>query len=298
MKHFEARLVCPSQFALGEGPVWWGGDLYGVNIEGRALWRLAGGTEARPDALEMWSMPERVGFAVPAAERGFVVGLESGFYRLYLEGSEARLAAIVDPEADKPTHRMNDGKVDPRGRLFAGTLNMKFDGQPRSALYRLDADGACDRVLDGVKLSNGLAWNAAADTFYYIDTPLGRVDAFDFDTEAGTLSKRRTVVTLPDDSGSPDGMCIDAEDHLWVAHWGGAQVSRWNPATGEQVARVDVGSTAVTSCCFGGPDLRTLYITTARIGATPEVLAEYPEAGGLFACDVGVTGTACVPWGG
>ena len=145
-------------------------------------------------------------------------------------------------------------------------------------------------MLGEVAISNGLAWSADSRTLYYIDSPTRRVDAFDFDPEEGGLSNRRTAVALQDGWGYPDGMAIDAEDKLWVALWEGWGVARFDPGSGELLARIEVPVARVTSCCFGGPGYQDLYITTASRDMEAEEWKRQPEAGGLFVARPGVPG--------
>jgi sugar lactone lactonase YvrE len=150
-------------------------------------------------------------------------------------------------------------------------------------------------MLDSVTISNGLVWTSDSSNFYYIDTPTGRVDAYDYDHESGNISNCRTAVKIPDGQGGPDGMTIDSEDMVWVAHWGGSCVTRWNPLTGELLETVEVpGAKQITSCALGGPDLDDLYITSASIGLNDEGLEEQPNAGNLFRLKVNARGVpAC-----
>ena len=186
--------------------------------------------------------------------------------------------------------RMNDGKCDPAGRFWAGSMAYTGD-KGAGKLYRLDPDLSLHTVLDSVTISNGLVWTSNNSTFYYIDTPTGRVDAYDYDHGAGNISNCRTAVEIPDGQGGPDGMTIDSEDMVWVAHWGGGCVTRWNPQTGELLETVEVpGARQITSCALGGANLDDLYITSASIGLDDEGLAEQPNAGKLFRVKVKAKG--------
>lgn len=183
--------------------------------------------------------------------------------------------------------RFNDGKVDPGGRFVVGTMHWQ-EADAVGALYMVPPDRPVVTLVEAVTISNGLDWSRDGRTFYYIDTPTQCVDAFDVDPESGQVSGRRTVVKIPD--GYPDGMTIDQEGCLWVAIWNGNRVDRYTPE-GDRIMSVSVpGGGHVSSAAFGGPDLSTLYITTARTGLTPEELRLAPRAGDLFAFDAGVSG--------
>jgi sugar lactone lactonase YvrE len=197
--------------------------------------------------------------------------------------------------------RMNDGKCDPQGRFWAGS--MAFSGAPgRGALYRLDPDLTVTRVLDRCTISNGLDWSDDGGRLYYIDSGVPGVDVFDFDGATGTIANRRRVVDVPNDEDAPagatapDGMTIDAEGFLWVAVWGGGEVRRFT-TTGELDAVVEMPVACPTSVAFGGDDLADLYITsmtpdrTAKDGRTPvDVWDPKPSEGALFRCRPGVAG--------
>jgi sugar lactone lactonase YvrE len=224
---------------------------------------------------------------VPRRSGGLMLALHHGFASLNFDTEQ--LEMIADPEKHLPGNRFNDGKCDPAGRFWAGTLAL--DGTPDvAALYRLDADLSVHKVLEGVTCSNGIVWTLDQKTMYYIDTGLRRVDAFDYDLETGGISGRRTAIEVPSEMGFPDGSTLDSEGMLWVALWQGGAVSRWNPVTGELLQVIRVPAPNVTSCAFGGPNLDHLYITTARNGLSPEVLDAYPTAGGLFCAGVAVKG--------
>lgn len=273
---------------LGEGPVWDEAceTLVWVDVD-RGLVHLsapAGGADA---AIEVG---QPVGCAVPRAAGGLMLAVRDGFATLDLE--EHTVELVVPLERRLPHNRMNDGACDRRGRLWAGT--MSTTGASRTgALYRLDPDLRVKRVLSGVSISNGLGWSPDNRTMYYIDTPLGRVDAFEFDVDSGTVRHRRPVVEIPAGLGKPDGMSVDEEGCLWVALWGGGAVQRYTP-DGRLAGRIELPVSQVTSCCLGGLDRSTLYITSAARGLG----GREPLAGALFACRPGVAGLPATPFAG
>ena len=228
-----------------------------------------------------------VGTVVKGHSGLLYLALHNGFASLDL--ATETVTMLTDPEAGIPTNRFNDGKCDPAGRFWAGTMPISESG-PVGALYVLESDGTTRKMLSEVSIANGIVWSLDAKTMYYIDTPTGRVDAFDYDLASGDISNRRTVITIPDGQGYPDGMTGDAEGMLWVAHWGGHCVTRWDPTTGELLDTIHVPAAQVTACAFGGPNLDELYITCARRGLDEAVLAEQPLAGGLFKAMPGVKG--------
>jgi sugar lactone lactonase YvrE len=176
---------------------------------------------------------------------------------------------------------------------------MELSLRPGAAsLWRLDPDWSLHRMVDGVTISNGLAWTRDATTLYYIDTPTRTVVAYDYDRTAGAISGRRVVVQVPEAMGFPDGMTIDASDNLWIAQWDGGCVSCWDPRAGRPLERIEVPARRVTSCAFGGSGLDELYITTARHGLDPATLAREPLSGGLFRVQPGVSGMASVEFAG
>jgi sugar lactone lactonase YvrE len=195
---------------------------------------------------------------------------------------------VTPVEADVPTNRMNDGKCDPGGRFWAGT--MAFEVTPgAAALYRLDPDLQVTRVVSGVTLSNGLGWSLDGRQMFYIDSMSHGVDVFDFEPADGSLGERRRLITIAPDEGLPDGMTVDAEGCLWVALHGSGSIRRYTP-DGHVDRVVRVPPTMVTSCAFGGPDLTDLYITTMNLGLSEEARRAQPLAGGLFRCQPGVRG--------
>ncbi|MBT3380678.1 MAG: SMP-30/gluconolactonase/LRE family protein [Lentisphaerae bacterium] len=286
----EAELILDSRNDLGEGPVWYGGDFWWVDINAGTLNRLSSNT----GAVTEWQVGEKVGAAVPAADGRFVLALTNGLAFLDLETGV--LKRICDPESDRPGARFNDGKCDAAGRFWAGTLTGSAGGT--SSLYRIDPDLTCTHMVGGIACSNGLAWNEAGDTMYYIDSPTRTIDAFDFELESGAIHNRRVAVDCGDMAGVPDGMTIDCEGMLWVAFYGGACVVRCDPVSGVALETVTVPSPKTTSCCFGGPDFNELYITSAGQGTSPEEREQYPHAGGVFRVSCDVPGCPVVPFAG
>lgn len=281
-----AALASDAQAQLGEGPMWDARDnsLYWVDILSH---RVHSHRPAEPNSDRKMELSPYVSSIVPRRSGGFALTLQDGFYGY--DPATAELTLLAKVEASLPGNRFNDGKCDPAGRYLAGTMSMNEE-QGRGTLYSLDAGHAVTPLVSDVTISNGLAWSGDGATLYYIDTTTRCVFAFDYDTASGEVTNRRVVAEIPEDEGFPDGMTIDAEGMLWIAHWGGWQVSRWNPATGEKLLSVPVPASQVTSCAFGGEQLDRLYITTARVGLGEDELAEQPHAGGIFCADVGVRG--------
>ncbi|OCA81565.1 SMP-30/gluconolaconase/LRE domain protein [Bacillus sp. FJAT-27225] len=273
----DVELVLDTKATLGEGPVWdqKTGALFWVDIEGEKIYIYY--PETGEDRI--LDVGQRIGAIVPRQSGGAVAALENGLYFVDIELGQFEF--IVNPEGGLPENRFNDGKCDPKGRFWAGTLNMSGkEGQ--ASLYCLETDGSLTKKLDGLSISNGLAWSPDHKFMYFIDTPTRNVVRFEYNLETGDIRNPDICVTIPDGEGFPDGMTIDSEGHLWIAHWGGGKVSRWNPATGIKVTEIEIPAVNVTSCTFGGEHLLDLYVTTARDGMSDEELEKYPNAGGVF----------------
>jgi sugar lactone lactonase YvrE len=285
-----ARLGVELAFALradlSEGPVW---DtrverLHCVDIT-TGLVHTCDPVTGGVRTIELGAM---VGCVVPAASGGLVAALADGIWAID-PASGVKRHLITPPEHDAVRCRFNDGKCDPQGRLWAGTMG-RHSERSLGALYCFPSAAESRCVLREVSISNGLAWSRDQRTFFYIDSPTRCVDAFDFEPDSGEISRRRTVVALPSGADLPDGCTVDAEGMLWIAHWGGRCVTRWDPTTGRQLATVSVPAPHVTSCAFGGARHDVLYITTARRGLDAAQLAAFPESGSVFACRPGVGG--------
>ena len=281
----KAELVLDTKSELGEGAIWnyKTGELIWVNIKGEILNFYNPKTESN---REMFT-GQMIGTVVPAESGKVMVALQNGIYSYDPDSGAKKL--IVDPEADKPDNRFNDGKCDPAGRFWVGTMSL-VGAKNAGALYRLDADSTIHKMIDGVGISNGIVWSADKSKMYYIDTPTRKVMGYDYDNETGDISNPKVAVEIPDGIGYPDGMTIDKKDNLWVALWGGSAVACFNPENGELLRKIEVPAKNVTSCAFGGDDLETLYITTARESTSDEDLERFPHAGGVFKVRPGVKG--------
>lgn len=176
--------------------------------------------------------------------------------------------------------RFNDGKIDPNGNFWIGTMDM--DASPnKGSLYRIDSNKNVTEVLPNITISNGLAWALDGKTMYYIDSYDHAVYAFDFN-EKSEISNQRVAFEVAKELGTPDGMTIDSNGNLWIAMWGGSAVICWNPKSGQILDRIEVPAPHVTSCVFGGKEMNTLFITTAREGLSDKKTETYPLSGSLF----------------
>ena len=280
----EADLVLETGAEVGEGPTWdpLHRQLVWVDIPRGAVHRFDPDTGVDMQV----EVGQPVGAAVVRADGGLLLAARDGF--LALDDGVPGLVAPV--EADRPGNRMNDAKVDPGGRCWAGT--MALDVAPgQGSLYRLTPEGDVATVLTGLTIPNGMDWTSDATRMYFIDSTERTVTAFSYDVETGAIADPRVVVRLNPQEGMPDGMTLDAEDHLWVAIWDGWAVRRYAP-DGTLEARVQLPVGQVTSCAFGGVDMADLYITCAAEGLSAERRSAPPDAGALFHCRPGIRGRA------
>ena len=231
--------------------------------------------------------PSPVGTVVPSSEDLAVIALEDGIYMLNTQ--TGAIEPLSDIEKEKPENRFNDGKCDPLGNLWVGSMHYP-QSEPKASLYRVSKDGSAKRMLDSVTISNGIVWTKDAKTMYYIDTPTGQIKAFDFDPVTAEISNERVAVEISGDDGSPDGMAIDSNDQLWVGMWNGNAVVHYDPVSGKLIQKVQVPAHNVTACAFGGDDLDIMYITTSSLDMTDEEKEKYPDAGSIFKVKPGVKG--------
>lgn len=274
---YKIEIACNQLNRLGEGPIWDSvrKTICWADIINGEIHELDPNTKSH----SIIQVNEMVGSFAVCTNGDFVAALEHGFS--FVNRNSGAKIVIGDPESDLPGNRFNDGKCDPAGRFWAGS--MSFNTTDASGhFYLLDHDLEIHKKMDGITISNGLDWSLDNKTFYYIDTPTFQVDAFDYDNATGEISNRRKVISIPKEEGFPDGMCIDMDGMLWIAHWGGWQIARWDPRSGEKLLCIKLPASQITSCCFGGENLQDIYITSAREGLSEEELKKEPLAGSLF----------------
>jgi sugar lactone lactonase YvrE len=288
------QCVWNAQATLGEGPVWSVREqaLYWVDILNHRLYRYA------PDAFQKkrsWQFDEVItSVAERASQPGLIVTLRHGF--AFFDPDTEKLTPLHAPESHLPANRFNDGKCDARGRLWAGTMDFGCS-EPTGSLYRFDAALNCMQMDTGYAITNGPTWSADHRTMYYNDTRNGHVYAFDFDLERGEISNKRLFLAFGPADGTPDGMTTDAEGGIWIAHWGARKLTR-HDADGTESQVITMPVSQPSSCAFGGPDLKTMYITSATLDLTPAQREREPLAGGLFAIEMDVAGLPANVFGG
>ena len=270
---------------LGEGPLWDVEEqrLYWIDsFDGRVFRCTADGREVRA-----WDVPQKIGSMCLREGGGAVVSLQRGWHFLDLGTGEVEL--IHDPEPDRPNNRINDGKVDKRGRFVAGSMDTMEEG-PNGALYRLDPDLRVTRLEGGIIVSNGPCWSPDGRTFYFTDTWSGEISAYDYDLDTGAIANKRTFARLAHEGGAFDGATVDAEGCVWSAIVYAGKLVRYAPDGG--VDRViDMPVRKVTSVNFGGPDLDVLYVTSMAKPPLPRFPGDPTPRGSLFAIhDLGVRG--------
>jgi sugar lactone lactonase YvrE len=266
---------------LGEGPVWHPEEqlLYWVDIEGDCFHRYSPET-GRGDTTPVG---QAIGCLAFRASGGLLMGLRDGL--AFWDQNTSEIEIIANPEAGRPNARFNDGKVDPGGRFWVGTLGE----DDQSCLYRMDPDGATHTMETGIQISNGIGWSPDHKVMYYTDTPRRVIYTYDFDLESGSINNRRDYVNVPAEDGFPDGLTVDSEGCVWSAHWDGWRVTRYDP-DGKIERVVYMPVQRPTSCTFGGPDLNQLFITSAWTGLSESVRREQPLAGDLFLVQTNIKG--------
>lgn len=284
MVTFDPEVLHDVACDLGEGPSYNAqrDEISWVDITAGRVFRSSG--HGPPTVFDV---DHHVGAALPADDGGFLLARRDGFVHLGSGGEQRELAL---PLVDRPSMRFNDGKTDPHGRAFAGTMAYDIGAEP-AALYRLDGDDAAE-VVSNVGLANGLGWSPDGSTMYFIDSVGSVLTKYGYDIDTGAVGDAATLIDFSSASGMPDGMCVDETGALWVALWDAGEVHRYTPA-GELDARVELPVARPTSCCFARD---RLIITTASYGLTADELNQQPHAGHVFACDVGVGGRPATLW--
>lgn len=273
---------------LGEGPVWDQRErvLWFTDIKRQQVHRYDPATAGK----RSWDAPEPIGFLFPARGGGFVAGLQSGLHRF--EPADGTFEPIAAVEPDQPGNRLNDGAVDPWGRLWFGTMD-GGEKMPTGRFYRFEAGEVVPTGLSGIAITNGPALSPDGRILYFVDTLGGTIQACDVAGD-GTLGQPRPFVRIDPKEGHPDGPTADSEGGVWISLFAGWEARRYSPG-GELTARIRFPVANITKIAFGGPDLRTGYATTARLHLRPEQLERQPQAGDLFEFRVDVPGLPCPP---
>ena len=291
----EITCVVDAKALLGESTYWdpEGQVLWWIDIYAKEIHRF----DPQTGKDEVFAAPEYLGCVGVRKRGGLVLTMASGFF--FFDPQTGRFDPIVDPEADMPKTRFNDGKTDRQGRFWSGSMFEAPGETPQriASLYRLDPDLSCHRMVEGIGCSNGLAWSPDSRTMYYTDSHTPLVWAWDFEPTTAAIENRRVFVDLSWMEGIVDGATVDAEGCYWLTVPFKGKVMRYDPA-GKLMQTIEMPTDLPTCCEFGGADLDMLYVTSATLRRSPEELKDQPLAGGLFALEVGVKGLPLVPFRG
>jgi sugar lactone lactonase YvrE len=280
--NFKVEKVSEIKAKLGEGSIW---DyqrqvLYWIDIEEGILFEY----DPLLKSTKSHKAGKKIGTIVPETANTVVLALQDGIYRMFLNNDS--LEFIARPSSLSTDQRFNDGKCDPAGRLWVGSI-----GPENSCfLYCINNEGIITERLDNITVSNGIIWSLDSTKMYYTDTHTSKIRQYDFDILTGNINNEKVIIEIPESMGYPDGMTIDSEGKLWIASWNGNSVYRYDPLSGKLMQKIDLPAKNVTSCAFGGKDLDVLYITTASIDMTEGELVKMPDAGRLFSINTGVKG--------
>lgn len=277
VKDTSADTVVKHACLLGEGPVW-DADLNvicWIDILNGEIHQFS----AEQKTHQIIPVHQYIGSVALCKNGHFLAALKNGFAFINRENGQVNM--IGNPEDHLSNNRFNDGKCDPAGRFWAGTMSLSEDPGAGS-VYVLEKGLSITKKIDHTSIANGMAWSLDHQTYYFIDTPTCEVAAYHYDKNTGNISNKRTIIKIAKENGFPDGMTIDRQGMLWIAHWDGWQVTRWNPDTGKKIYDIQLPVSKVTSCTFGGENLEDLYITSARTGLSENELLEQPMAGYLF----------------
>ncbi|KAN0036629.1 hypothetical protein ACTFIV_001933 [Dictyostelium citrinum] len=267
VENVRATLTYPQHAILGEGSIWSDTDqvLYWIDIEGKKLFIY----NPKTNCNQEFGLSDLPGTVVQRTNGELLIAIRNGITSFNPHTKEFKVMVHPNTVAN---NRYNDGKCDPQGRFWVSTMSLEQDNPPKASLFKINHDFHSEKVFDGVRIGNGLVWSIDQTKFYYIDTPTLNIDEMDFNADQGTVSNRRHCISFENRGfGFPDGMTIDNEGKLWIAHWEGGRVTRWCPITKKLLLTVTVPNVSrVTSCAFGDADLQTLYITTARCDGEPD----------------------------
>jgi sugar lactone lactonase YvrE len=283
----KASLLYPSQCILGEGPMWHTKrkTCFWADIEGKTLFEC----EPHTQKINSWKIDHRVSLIIEEENNSLLLGLHGGLGRFDL--SNGNLKWLLDLEKEKNNNRCNDGACDCEGRLWIGTMDRNFK-EKAGTLYCIDKNFLPAKKVNNVTISNGMTWSLDNERFYHIDSPRQTVTSFLFDAKTGDIHFEKIAIQIPEVMGAPDGMAIDEEGMLWIAHWNGFGVYRWNPQNGKLMDKIDVPVPQVSSCAFFGDKMDQLLITTARERLSKKDLKKYPHSGDTFVANMKVKGVA------
>jgi sugar lactone lactonase YvrE len=263
---------------LGEGVMWHNArqSFFWVDIEGKTIYECRWSDKK----VTTKNLSSRVSLILETEDvNKLLLGVQGGLMFLDLDTGQSKWLCEIDKEIKD--NRTNDGGYDPKKRIWVGTMNINCD-RYAGALYCLDEHGSLVKKVERMSIPNGIAWTRDAKTMYHVESEDRVVNAYDYDVDNGAIVFNRVAISVPGDLGSPDGMCMDNEGMLWIAHWGGFGVYRWNPVSGQMIDKIDVAVPNVSACSFGGLDNNVMLITTARQGMSQEDLLKYPESGDVF----------------
>ncbi|MEH2070916.1 MAG: SMP-30/gluconolactonase/LRE family protein [Nostoc sp.] len=275
--------VLEARARLGEGPIWDSTkkQLYWIDTYNHKVHQF----DPLTGKNSFFDVGDVVGAIATAGTDRLIITLRH--HLAFLNTQTGEVTPILEIEDNPPNNRLNDGKCDPQGRFWFGS--MSSIEKPHASLYRYDADGSLHVMETGLTISNGLGWSPDRKTFYLADSPDQKIYAYDFDSVTGNITNRRIFVDLTHESFHPDGLTVDAQGNIWSAMWNGWCVIRFNPK-GEEILRINLPVPLVTSCTFGGEDLQTLYITTASVELSQVEIDKSFYSGDLFALETDVTG--------
>lgn len=281
----QADLLLQFENILGEGPLWHPVHeiLYWVDIEQK----LVHSFDPLRRVHRQWTLPKRVGSLAPLRNGKIFLGMQGELAEM--DPATGAVTSLVPLEKDLTENRCNDGKCDPSGRFWVGTMHLQCKPHAGS-LYCVEPDLTMHKMLDSLTIANGMGWSPDGTQMYFIDSVEHAVRCYKFPPDSFSLVRKRTVLDFDNPDELPDGMSVDSKGNLWIGFWGGGRVGCYDPKTGEHLLDVKVPAPHVTSCCFGGPDLNTLFITTARDGLTQEQLQAYPLSGSVFSVRTNVSG--------
>lgn len=276
---------------LGEGPLWHQGrkSFFWVDIEGMKIHEY----EPKKQRTQSWRLPSMPGMFSIETDDTLIVAMQGGISRLHLRNDSVQ--NLIGVEKSDGDMRPNDGKCDAYGRIWLGTMHLQaMPGE--GSLYCIEGEKV-EKKLTGLSIPNGIAWTDDHHYMYFIDSATYKVDRYHFDVGNAAILFDCTVIEVAEHLGMPDGMSIDDEGMLWIGHWGGNAVRRWNPYNGQIMQTIEVAATQVTSCAFGGENLNELFITTASTGLSDHQITSMPHSGKPFIIDLQTTGVPTYHFG-